>query len=139
MANTQLAEKAGLAVSRGIVTDRLLRTSVDAIYALGDCAAVEGQIFAFIEPIRRQPSTITAHLIGEQRPFNPQPPLVRVKTPSFPLTACLPLNIADTRAVPRSGAQQGRMDYLLNDRLVGFVLSGEQARSGGDLYRGLYG
>lgn len=38
--NSELAERAGLAVGNGILTDRLLSTSDPAISALGDCAAV---------------------------------------------------------------------------------------------------
>lgn len=38
--NSELAERAGLAVENGIVTDRLLLTSDPAISAIGDCASV---------------------------------------------------------------------------------------------------
>jgi 3-phenylpropionate/trans-cinnamate dioxygenase ferredoxin reductase subunit len=36
--NTELAERAGLAVADGIVTDAYCRTEDEAIYAIGDCA-----------------------------------------------------------------------------------------------------
>lgn len=88
--NTQLAEKSGLGVNGGITANRLMQTTVQDIYTLGDCAAVEGQVFAYLEPIRRQAETIAAHLRGENLPFEIKPPLVRVKTPSFPLTICPP-------------------------------------------------
>ncbi|HCA65757.1 MAG TPA: FAD-dependent oxidoreductase, partial [Pseudomonas sp.] len=39
---TELAAEAGLEVKRGIVVDRLLKTSAEHVYALGDCAEVEG-------------------------------------------------------------------------------------------------
>lgn len=137
VANTQLAEKAGLAVNGGIVTDRMMQTSQADVFALGDCASVEGQVYAYIEPIRRQAATIAAGLRGEDEPFDIKPPLVRVKTPSFPLTVCPPRPVEGL--VPRSSDNPSRIDYLRGEQTVGFVLSGEQAGEGMHLYRELYG
>jgi rubredoxin-NAD+ reductase len=100
IANTRLAEKAGILVKRGIVTDRLMQTSEADIYAVGDCAAVEGEVFCYIEPIRRQAETIAAQLQGEHQPFDTIRPLIRVKTPSFPLTVRLPRNSGAINIVP---------------------------------------
>ncbi len=136
--NTQLAEKAGLAVERGITTDLLMRTSQADIYAIGDCAAVEGEVYAYIEPIRRQAETIAAHLRGEEHPFDTLPPLVRVKTPSFPLTICPPRRSEAAGAVPSVRDGEERVDYLQAGRVVGFVLSGQHAGNGMSLYRELF-
>lgn len=46
-ANTSLAVAAGLAVNRGIVTDSQLRTSDPHIYAVGDCAEINGKLRPF--------------------------------------------------------------------------------------------
>ncbi|MEL0028851.1 MAG: FAD-dependent oxidoreductase, partial [Perlucidibaca sp.] len=46
-----LAHHAGLKVERGIVTDRLLRTADEHIYALGDCAEVEGKVLMYVLPL----------------------------------------------------------------------------------------
>jgi rubredoxin---NAD+ reductase len=135
--NTQLAEKAGLSVSNGINTDRLMHTSDNNIYAIGDCAAVEGELFCYIEPIRRQAETIAADLRGEHLPFDTLPPLVRVKTPSFPLTICPPQKREGSLAVPHKTADIERVDYLRDGELVGFVLSGKSAGNGMNLYREL--
>lgn len=89
--NIHLAEKTGLSVNKGINVDRQMCTSAKDIYAIGDCAEVEGKIFAYIEPIRRQAQTIAAHLRNEHKPFKLKAPLVRVKTPGFPLTIHSPL------------------------------------------------
>ena len=134
--NTALAQKAGLAVNNGIATDSLMQTSADSVYAIGDCASVEGRVFAYIEPIRRQAATIAADLQGRTEPFDSRPPLVRVKTPSFPLTVCPPENPDQVSPVAHDG-QPGRLDYYRGDRLVGFVLSGEMAGTGANLYRSL--
>ena len=39
-----LAKAAGIDVNRGIVTNRLLETSAKNIYAMGDCAEVNGHV-----------------------------------------------------------------------------------------------
>lgn len=138
VANTQLAEKAGLSVNQGINVDRQLCTSQKDIYAIGDCAEVEGHIYAYIEPIRRQAQTVAAHLKGEDLPFEVKSPLVRIKTPSFPLTVCPPDLKDGNRIIPRPAENRERIDYLDGDEIVGFVLSGEQSKSGASLYRELF-
>lgn len=135
--NTQLAEKAQLEIDSGVVTDRLMRTSARDVYAIGDCAAVEGQVFAYIEPIRRQAATIAAAIVGEKQRFDPKPPLIRIKTPSFPLTVCPPKDDGVSVVMHADGDQE-RLDYRAGDRTVGFVLSGEQAQRGASLYRELF-
>jgi rubredoxin-NAD+ reductase len=138
VANKHLAEKAGLDANRGICTDSLMQTSENDIYAIGDCAEVEGQIFAYIEPIRRQAKTIAADICGEKKPFIAIPPLVRVKTPSFPLTIVAPMYDKNLTVAKNAGSNVGRVDYLVDDKIVGFVLSGLQAKSGANLYREIF-
>ena len=138
VANIEVAQRAGIAVDRGIVTNRLMQTMAPDVFALGDCAEVEGQIYAYIEPIRRQAQTIAAVLRGEDLPFDVKPPLVRVKTPSFPLTICPPSASLSTPVAIASDETPERVDLVADDKLVGFVLSGERAADGMALYRTLY-
>jgi rubredoxin---NAD+ reductase len=133
-ANTQLAEKAGLTVDKGIITDHLMRTSVTDVYAIGDCAEVDGQIFAYIEPIRRQAETIAAQLRGNVLPFQSISPLVRVKTPSFPLTICLP-NTLNPGELERRDINEQHIEYLSDGKLVGFILTGSESSSAMQMYQ----
>ncbi len=48
--NVRLAKEAGLKVNRGIVVDTSLRTSDPDIFALGDVAEFNGQVWAMIPP-----------------------------------------------------------------------------------------
>lgn len=137
VASTQLADRAGLAVKRGIVTDRLMRTNDPDIFAIGDCAEVEGQVYAYIEPIRRQAQTIASTLRGEDKPFDPKPPLVRVKTPCFPLSICPSADTLGAIAVASQESEE-RIDLVSGDRVVGFVLTGSRAGDGMALYRELH-
>ncbi len=139
IANTKLAEKVGLAVDKGISTNDLMQTSAEHIYAIGDCAEVNGEIFSYIEPIRRQAETVAAHLAGEVKPFIARSPLVRVKTPSYPVTICPPRPASNAEKIMQAPVDPGRMNYIQGDRVVGFVLSGALVNSGTHLYREIMG
>lgn len=138
VANTQLAAKTGLEINQGIVVDRQMKTSVDNIFAVGDCAEVEGRLYAYIEPIRRQATTIAASLRGEALPYEPRAPLVRVKTPSFPLTVCLPAN-GNPNVISHVADNEDRIEYFEGDEVIGFVLSNDQSRGGTQLYHKIVG
>ena len=136
--NTELAAKAGLTVGRGIAVDHNMRTSAPDVYSVGDCAEVDGQVFSYIEPIRRQAEAVAADLAGEPEPFAPLPPLVRVKTPSLPLTICPPPGATPREAgweLVETGDEGCRMEYRGRPEAQGFVLSGKQAQFGMEFYR----
>lgn len=87
---TQLAATAGLAVNRGIVTDRLLATSDPQIFALGDCAEVEGLVLPFVMPLMQGARALAKTLAGTPTPVSyPAMPVV-VKTPACPLVVSPP-------------------------------------------------
>lgn len=136
VANTELARKAGLAIDNGIAVDRQMRASVEDIYALGDCAAVEGKLYAYIEPIRRQAETIAADLSGQVQPFEHRPPLVRVKTPSLPLTICPPKMDKTSHWEMEDNHPHGlRMTCYGSNGMQGFALAGANVSGGTRLYR----
>ena len=131
--NAALASKAGLKTSHGIITDNIMRTSDPDIFALGDCALVEGNVYSYIEPIKRQAQTIAAFLAGEVLLFEHRPTLVHVKTPSYPLAICPPSKALVEVAIRQSSPE--RCDYYYGDDLVGFVLSGASVSQSAKLYR----
>lgn len=135
--NTELAAKAGLDVGRGICVDRQLRASAPDIYALGDCAEVKGRVYAFIEPIRRQAQSIAADLNSSALPFEVIPPLIKIKTPSLPLSIChkgrLPLDGWNTLELSEQGRRMENRDK--GGRLQGFALSGTHAQQAKEIYR----
>lgn len=125
---TQLAASAGIRVNRGIVTDRGLHTSAPDVYAVGDCAEVDGQVLPYVLPLMQQARALAATLAGEQTEVRyPVMPVV-VKTPALPL-AVLP---------PAIGAEGGWQVDCNDDGicalhldagkiLQGFALAGKQA------------
>ncbi len=138
--NTALARKAGLRIEQGIAVDPHMRSSQAGIYAIGDCAALQGRVYAYIEPIRRQAEAIAADLCGVRQPFESRPPLVQVKTPSLPLTICtgLDTHLAQTPwTLMESGSEGCYLAHREGETLRGFILSGRKTRLGPELYRGV--
>lgn len=86
----QLAKDAGLNVNRGIVTDGMLATSAPDVYALGDCAEVDGLVLPFVMPIMHAARALARTLAGQPTAASyPAMPVV-VKTPSYPLVVSPP-------------------------------------------------
>lgn len=82
---TALARSAGVEVNRGIVVDNTLRTSKPDIYALGDCAEIDGQLMPFLQPIQLSAMTLAKNLLGGHAPLKLPAMLIKVKTPALPL------------------------------------------------------
>ncbi len=137
VANTDIAEKCGLSVDAGIAVNNDMQTSDADIYALGDCASLDGQLFAFIEPIRRQSEAIAASLMGEHERFMPIPPMVKVKTQSMPISVCRPRGEIATDAWKMVENEKRGYHFEINQatNVVGFALSDAMASDAGDHYR----
>ncbi|MBF0455412.1 MAG: FAD-dependent oxidoreductase [Magnetococcales bacterium] len=122
----ELAKKAGVEVNRGIVTDSFLKTSVDSLYALGDCAEVAGRNLPFIAPLMIQAKALAKTLAGtETEVVYPAMPVV-IKTTLYPVV---------TQPPPMGAQGAWRIDatdkgiigrfYNKEDKLIGFALGGE--------------
>lgn len=124
----ELARSAGLAVNRGIVVDAQLRSSDAAIYALGDCAEIEGRVLPYVLPIMHAARALARMLAGEDaRVEFPAMPVV-VKTPVHPI-AVLPVArdaIGAWRVLAKGqGIKLGFFDA--QNQLRGFALTGAYA------------
>jgi len=83
--NVGLAQGAGLKVNRGIEVNRQLQTSDANIYALGDCAEIDGKVLPFLQPIQFSAMTLAKNLLGAADGLVLPAMLVKVKTPELPL------------------------------------------------------
>jgi rubredoxin-NAD+ reductase len=124
----ELARSAGLAVNRGIVVDAQLRSSDKDIFALGDCAEIEGRVQPYVLPIMHAARALARVLTGEDaRVEFPAMPVV-VKTPAHPV-AVLPVArdaIGAWRVLANGrGIKLGFFDA--QDQLRGFTLTGQYA------------
>ena len=87
---TALAKDAGITISRGVVTDQWLATSVPHIYAVGDCAEVEGHSLPYVLPIMQQARALGATLAGTPTKLIYPAMAVTVTTPACPTVVCPP-------------------------------------------------
>lgn len=63
--NIELARQADIAVSRGIRIDERLQTSAEHVYAIGECAEVNGEVYGLVAPGFEQASVLAARLGGD--------------------------------------------------------------------------
>lgn len=122
---TGLAHDGGLAVNRGIVVDRRLAASAPGIYALGDCAEVEGFTLPFVMPIMQQARALAATLAGAPTEVKyPAMPVI-VKTPACPTVVCPPPPRASGEWLVQEDADGLQATFSASDEtLFGFVLMG---------------
>lgn len=123
--NVELARSAGITVNRGIVVDQYLQTSVQDVYALGDCAEVVGHVLPFVMPLMRAARALGDTLAGRQtKVIYPAMP-VAVKTPSYPLVILPPPQGAVGEWQMTEEGESIRALYVDEQcEMKGFVLSG---------------
>ena len=80
--NVNVASDANIKVNKGIVVNQFLKTNVENIYALGDCAEVEGLFLPYVMPLMNAARAIAKSLNGESTAVNYPAMPVMVKTPS---------------------------------------------------------
>lgn len=80
-----LAKAAGLTVNRGIAVDRTLATSQADIYALGDCAEVDGWVLPYVLPLMAGARALAKTLSGQPTAIHYPVMPVQVKTPVCPV------------------------------------------------------
>jgi rubredoxin-NAD+ reductase len=120
-----LAQAAGLQVGRGIVTDRLLRSSDPHIHALGDCLEVEGLVLPYVMPIMNGARALARTLAGTPAELvYPAMPVV-VKTPAHPVVVSPPPPGSEGawRTEVGAGGTAGYFEGPAGE-LLGFALTG---------------
>ncbi len=122
---TQLAGDAGLDVNRGIVVDATLQSSDPSIFALGDCAEVEGRVLPFVMPLMTGARMLAKTLSGAPTPVVYPPMPVVVKTPACP-TVVLPPEPGDDGQwnIEGEGLDLTARFFATDGRLAGFSLTG---------------
>lgn len=120
-----LARAAGLKVNRGIAVNRRLETSAQGVYALGDCAEVEGLVLPYVMPIMHAARALAANLAGKPTALSYPAMPVLVKTPACPTIVSPPANgSAGEWQITRT---EDSVKALFVDRagtMLGFALNG---------------
>ena len=125
IANTQLAQAAGLTCGRGIQVDRQLRSSNPQIYALGDCAEVAGLNLMYVMPLMAAARALAQTLAGNPTELSYGPMPVMVKTPACPLVVSPPVTCKEGEwQVSGSGADISALFHDPQGVLHGYALTG---------------
>lgn len=128
-AGIDLAEKAGLKIDKGIVVDRTLVTSDPNIYALGDCAEVDGQWRPYVGPLMQCARTLGKTLAGGDgetagRVKYPTLPII-VKTHVCPVVVMPPVESGGQWEIDGDMPDFEARCMSEDGRLIGFALTGE--------------
>ncbi len=126
--NTALAKAANIHTRRGVVTNAGLETSQADIYAMGDCAEVNGTLLPYVMPIMQQARALAKTLNGEQTAVHYPAMPVAVKTPAAPLTV-LPAPVDADVSWETEALEDGMLAKAVDadGTLRGFVLLGATA------------
>ena len=128
--NIELAHAAGLKVNRGIVVDRRLATSAPDVYALGDCAEVDGLWLPYVMPIMNAARALAKSLAGEPTDLIYPPMPVVVKTPDFPLVISPPPKAAGDGHWQIESNDSGLRALFVDadERVLGFILTEDKTK-----------
>lgn len=128
---TDLAAQAGITVNRGIVADRTLKTSIDNVFTLGDCAEVDGHVLYYILPLMDGARALAKTLLGHatQVQYGVMP--VVIKTTLCPVVACPPARGAEGQWILSGTVADGVCAEFRNPKgeLLGFALTGQATSS----------
>ncbi|WP_287810130.1 FAD-dependent oxidoreductase [Pseudomonas sp.] len=120
-----LAAAAGLETNRGVVVDRTLKTSHANIYALGDCAEVDGLNLLYVMPLMNCARALAQTLAGNPTSVNYGPMPITVKTPVCPLVVSpVPRGLEGQWQVEGQGADVKALCRDAAGNLLGYALTG---------------
>ena len=124
-----VAAAAGIRVNRGIEVDRLLKTSHANIFALGDCAEVEGLSLLYVMPLMSCARALAQTLAGNPTAVSYGAMPITVKTPVCPLVVSpVPRGHEGVWSVEGAGADIKALCRDADGKLLGYALTGEAVR-----------
>jgi nitrite reductase (NADH) large subunit len=130
--NVTLAKEAGLAVGRGIHVDDQMMTSIEDIYAVGECVEHDGALFGLVAPLYDQAGVLAKTLLEEPAAFKQKSLSTKLKVTGCDLFSAGDFADAEGREDivirdPSRGVYKRRI--IENDRLIGAVMYGDTADS----------
>ncbi len=124
--NIKLAADNGIACERGISTNRLLETNAPNVYAMGDCAQVEGHVLVYVAPLMAQARALGKTLAGENTPVSYPAMPVTIKTPACPVCVSPPpMGAAGEWQIEEDGNNVVARFVDADGKLLGFALTGD--------------
>lgn len=125
---TELARAAGIEAGRGIVVNRALETSAPDVYALGDCAEVDGQVLLYVLPLMACARALAKTLTGERTQVSYGAMPVMIKTPCCPTAVCPPPAGAEGEwDIEQEGSDVKARFLSPSGEVLGFAVTGRFA------------
>lgn len=133
-----LAKAAGIATGEGITVNRQLETSAKHVYAIGDCAEVEGLVLPYVMPIMQAARALAPNLLGQATTLGYPAMPVMVKTPALPTIVSPPAKnaVGDWKINSVEGGLEARFESS-DGKLLGFALLGTATAQRGALTKEL--
>jgi rubredoxin-NAD+ reductase len=126
---TELARASGIETNRGIVANRLLETSAPNVYAMGDCAEVNGHVLVYVAPLMAAARALGRTLAGEPTEVSYPAMPVTIKTPACPVVVSPPAADAAGNWVVEADGRSVKAEFRDGEgRLLGFALTGDATR-----------
>ena len=134
----ELAKATGINVGTGIQVNRELETNIKNIFAIGDCAEVDGLVLPYVMPIMQAARALAPTLLGQATALTYPAMPVMVKTPSLPTIVSPPAKGAagDWKITPVEGGLEARFESS-DGKLLGFALLGSATAQRGALTKEL--
>lgn len=133
-----LAQSAGIATGAGITVNRQLETSAKNVYAIGDCAEVEGLVLPYVMPIMQAARALAPNLLGQATTLNYPAMPVMVKTPALATIVSPPAKgaVGHWKMNAVEGGLEARFESS-DGKLLGFALLGTATAQRGALTKEL--
>ena len=133
-----LAQSAGIATGVGITVNRQLETSAKNVYAIGDCAEVEGLVLPYVMPIMQAARALAPNLLGQATTLNYPAMPVMVKTPALATIVSPPAKgaVGHWKMNTVEGGLEARFESS-DGKLLGFALLGTATAQRGALTKEL--
>jgi rubredoxin-NAD+ reductase len=133
-----LAKAAGIATGNGITVNRQLETSAKNVYAIGDCAEVDGLVLPYVMPIMQAARALAPNLLGQEIALSYPAMPVMVKTPALPTIVSPPAKgaVGDWKITTLEDGLEARFESS-DGKLLGFALLGSATAQRGALTKEL--
>lgn len=127
---TELALAHGLKIDRGIRVNEHLQTSDAQIYAIGECAQYQDQIYGLVAPGYEQALVAAHHIHGEDTFYRGTINATSLKVIGQKVFSVGQINTEESGSIRsvvyrNSGSRQYRAIFTINDRLVGALALGD--------------
>lgn len=127
--NMSFALECGIECGRGIKMNNQLKTNIDDIYAIGDCAEFNGRVYGIIPPAQEQANALAKIVAGRADEYNGSIMQNSLKVAGIELTSAGEINpVGDEyEFVTRKDGNTYKKAVFKDNKLVGLILLGDNA------------